>query len=285
MSWSSLGLWFLAFASLGVSSAGETHSDVKITEIQMNQEYLIAFENKATAVLAEEGITLRWGKDFNAFQLLLAQQPERHDIAPGFNPAHHRGAGLDGIWLAAYDENGVLIHTQAARHMTIEADFQDHMTNAGECYEPSYWKFDSKRSRVSLSPPAAAIKGSAAYHGENWMLGGPNGYRGGHYIYLFCRLMFSRILQEWNVDTIYGFVTPQTGPRGLSQRVGYLRCELSTVVFEQNDSDPVELWLVWMTREEAQFVMNLPPEYYVRHFSCVKNTKMEEIEPKTNEQT
>lgn len=232
----------------------------------MNNETLSDFEFRATELLFDEGITVRWGVDFNVFKLILIQQRERHAVAPGFDPSHEKGANLDGIWLTAHDANGVLIHTQAARHSIIKPTLQHHLQTQGEAYEPDYWTFDSARSRVALTPSAAAVSGSAVYHGENWILGGPSGYRGGHYLYLFCRMMLGRILRTWSAETIYGFVTPQTAPRGLAQRVGYIRCEPCSIEFDQDEADPVELWLVWMKRVEAEFVMRLSPDYYVSRF-------------------
>ncbi|MEL6505155.1 MAG: hypothetical protein AAFO61_01400 [Pseudomonadota bacterium] len=232
------------------------------------------YETQARKILREDGIQIRWGNDFANFKRLVARCPERHAPAPGFDPDHARGQNLDGIWLAAYNGSGTLIHTQAARREVITPNFSHHLSHEGECYEPSYWRFDSERSATAMTPAAAAITGDAIYHGENWVKGNPNGYRGGHFIYLFCRLMLARILQTWDAAHIYGFVTPETASRGLAQRVGYMRCEQGTLTFEQDNAPDVELWLVWMTREEALFNLRLEPAYFVKRYGNAELSKV-----------
>ncbi len=227
------------------------------------------YRQDATNILKTHGIRVRWGHDFTSFKRIVARQPDRPAPAPGFDPTSETTDKVDGIWLAAYDQTGELIHTQATRLMNIAPNMAEHLATRGDCYEPAYWKFDSQRSKLMLTPAASAITGPAVYHGENWVKGGRNGYRGGPYVYLFCRMMMAAAIERWQPPHIYGFVTPGNAARGLPQRVGYHRCEQGTLEFQQDDgAAPVELWMVWMTLEEALCNLRLPPEYFAETFGA-----------------
>lgn len=227
-----------------------------------------SYVREATACLKELGVRVRLGTDFEDFRRAIERQSDRAAQAPGFDPRHELGEGLDGIWLAAYDQDGEVVHTQAARLETIAPDMRTDMINAGGRYEPSYWQFDRKPLDVRLSPEAQAISGRAIYHGEFWLRGGAKGIRGRSTVFLLSRLMIAANLARWpDAAHSYGLLTPQNCAKGLPIRAGYTRCEQRTLVFSGGKGKPpIELWMMWMTQGEMVHTLSSDPSYFVETF-------------------
>lgn len=228
--------------------------------MQSTIEFRNYVEN-ATKLLRGYGLHLRWGRDFRVFRRIITRHNERYEPAPGFNPDSYTTGMLDGLWLVAHNKAGDLVHTQASRRVVVSPDMHEHLKLEANAYEPAYLKFDLNNMEVHLSPSAAKISGEAIYHGEAWLKGGPDGIRGSAALYIFSRMMMAKALLNWDVDYIFGLITPFTGIKGLPQRYGYTRCEQGTIVFS-NRALPNDLWLVWMTAEEVRSQLKLGPEYF-----------------------
>ncbi|MEM9734277.1 MAG: hypothetical protein AAF903_12455 [Pseudomonadota bacterium] len=225
------------------------------------------FENyvaEAAQCLKRMGIFIRWGDDFHVFKRILARNGERYAPAPGFDPAKEQGRGLEGLWLVAYDRDQRLVHTQASRLVSIEPNMKEHLSWGANAYEPAYLQFDLDNLDVNVSDDAMALSGKAVYHGEAWLLGGPKGIRGGPALYIFSRMMIAKALAKWNVDTVFGLITPNTGIKGLAQRYGYMRCEQGAMLFNAESEMPLDIWLVWMHAQEAKGQLRLSADYFVR---------------------
>ena len=81
-------------------------------------------------------------------------------------------------------------------------------------------------------------------------------------MFIFSRMMIAKALSLWEVDHIFGLITPFTGIKGLPQRYGYTRCEQGAITFLDRPSLPNDLWLVWMTAAEALSQLRLRPRYF-----------------------
>lgn len=215
----------------------------------------------ATKTLKEMGLTVRWGNDFEVFRRIISRNNERYVPSNGFNPEFYNSSQLDGIWLVAYRGSGELVHTQASRRVSISPDMHQHLLFEANAYEPAYLKFDLTNLEVNLSPDASQIKGDAVYHGEAWLKGGPDGIRGGSALFIFSRMMIAKALSLWEVEHVFGLITPFTGIKGLPQRYGYTRCEQGAITFIDRKL-PNDLWLVWMTEAEARSQLRLSPKYF-----------------------
>ena len=232
---------------------------------------LTNYVEEATQALERLGLSIRWGRDFDLFKRIILRDNKRYAPAKGFDPEFYSSDGLDGIWLVAYRRSGELVHTQASRRVSIASGMRKHLLFESSAYEPAYLKFDLDRIEVNLSPDASKIRGDAIYHGEAWLRGGPDGIRGGPALYLFSRMMIAKALSEWQVEHIFGLITPLTGIKGLPQRYGYTRCEQGTLVFPDSPALPNDLWLVWMTAAEARMQLHLSPDYFTTMVAASMN--------------
>ena len=233
----------------------------------MQSDITAAFEAYVSAsmrTLRDLGLTIRWGDDFDLFARIIERSGERYAPSPGFDPKARQGRDLDGLWLVAFDRGGKLVHTQAARCVDIRPDLVEHLRTCADAYEPAYLPFDLDDMDVTLSPSASRLSGRTVYHGEAWLKPGPNGIRGGAYLYIFSRMMIAQALARWRTDHVMGLITHKMGSRGLASRYGYMRCEQGAVVFNPHSPKAQDLWLVWMTAEEARCQMRLQPDYFVR---------------------
>ncbi len=217
--------------------------------------------------LKEYGLALRWGDDFSVFKRVLRRNQERYVSAPGFDPETNPSQPIDGLWLAAFNRRGELVHTQASRKVNVEPNMAVHLETGASAYEPAYLRFDLENIGVSVSPSARKISGPAIYHGEAWLKGGPDGVRGGALLFIFSRMMIAQAFARWDVDHMFGLITPNTGVKGLSERYGYMRCEQGVITFPKAPDLPTDLWLVWMSREEAHHQLRLTPDYFAQMYT------------------
>jgi len=218
--------------------------------------------HEATKTLKQQGFSVRWGNDFDVFRRILSRHDERYEPSNGFNPDYYEDGELDGVWLVAYRGTSELVHTQASRRVSVGTSMRQHLLTRANDYEPAYLKFDLNNLDVNISPDASQITGDAIYHGEAWLKGGPTGIRGGSALYIFSRMMMAKTFFLWDVEHIFGLITPFTGIKGLPQRYGYMRCEQGAITFVDKTTLPNDLWLVWMTAAEAQHQLRLSPGYF-----------------------
>ena len=225
--------------------------------------FLKEYIEEAIVALKGLGLSVRWGNDFEVFRRIIARHDERYEPSHGFNPECYENGGLDGVWLTAFRGTGELVHTQASRCVSVKPNLVHHLRYESNAYEPAYLKFDLENLNVKLSPEAAQIRGDAIYHGEAWLKGGPDGIRGGPALFIFSRMMIAKALLLWDVQHIFGLITPFTGIKGLPQRYGYTKCEQGAITFPKRPELTSDLWLVWMSREEAKLQLTLRPQYFM----------------------
>ena len=242
-----------------------------------DKEALIRYRERTAGLLRRAGLSLEWGSDFDRFKAIIADGVDRQAVAPGFDPACTRRP-LDGIWLVARDGRGAVVHTQATRCVTVAPDMGTHLATALDEYEPAYWRFEMDRLALSLTSQAGAIAGPSVYHGEFWVKGGPSGVRGGAAMPLFSRLMLAAALERFDARHFYGFMVPINCLRGLPQKMCYTRCEQGSIRFDQDDGrDPIELWMTWMTAEEADHSLHIEPETFLRLMKPREVTEVAEV--------
>jgi len=222
------------------------------------------------------GISLEYGSDFSEFRNILLEQPDRNPVNPAFNPAYCDLGVENAFWLLGKNQEGEIIHTQAIKLLdlgneSLQSHFETHIWD----FRSHGYDFDNARTQFFLSPEASRINGRVTYHGEAWIKPGRDGYRGGSLITLLTRLMLLKAFYEWMPDFFIGLQAPATSCRGLSIREGYMRAEQRSIIWHETTkgTPPQEDWMVWMSREEANFNLRIPPEYFYEMFK--KNTDPE----------
>ena len=216
------------------------------------------------------GMQLMFGHDFEVFREIAASQSKRHNINPAFNPAHADLASDNALWLVGLDSSGELVHTQAIKLLALKGhSLETYFGSSLSEFRISGDEIASDRSRWFLTPQASRIAGRVTYHGELWLMGGPNGYRGGCLATLLTRVLLMQACLRLVPDFLIGFQSPMTCCRGLSIKEGYMRTEQRTILMaRKNSQEFIEGWLVWMTREEAEFNLRIPPSFFIELFDA-----------------
>ncbi len=212
-------------------------------------------------IAASKGIRLTIGSDFTEFQTHLDTQSQRHVLSPMFDARKSSIPPEKAFWIAGFDENNELVHTQAMRLIDLSGSTLDGHLEQHFCdYRPGTLEIDESRSAYIPTPGLMNIAGHICYHGELWLKSGPRGYRGTGLTAVLPRLALALGLLRWSPDFIFGFMFPIAACRGLAAREGYMHLEPGCIEWGQRgDSDLLEEWLVWMSRADLDYLVSINP--------------------------
>lgn len=211
-------------------------------------------------IIAGLGIKLEFGSDFEVFEKHIQTEPSRNDLNPGFNRHEVSLSPSNAIWMIGRDQNGQLACTQAMRVLPLNGlPLGDFLVANIEQFRTGGYHFDIPLTELHLTEEVSAISGTVIYHGELWL--GENA-RGGSLATLLTRLMLVIGLLAWKTDYFIGLQSPITSCRGLGIKEGYMRTEQRSIVWQEKNKNISEDWLVWMSREEAEFNLRIPPSFF-----------------------
>lgn len=204
------------------------------------------------------GIEIEQRTDFGHFLELSEALPDKPPPTAMFNPMKADIGGHNGFWLKGSDPNGVLVHLQAARIYDMNG------TNLAREFE-SLRAFYTHPELVPegehctcTSPMAERITGTVCYHGEIWIRGKEPNYRGKALSGPLSRLQLGLILARWNPDYVFGIAYDWSIKRGVTTGYGYWHSQPGAVRWALPNRDPLDLWLVWLTRQDLIDLMRMP---------------------------
>lgn len=234
----------------------------------MTPDHITRNIETAEALLAQRGLTLHTGTCFEEFKRLSKRQASRPPVNPSFDVDAPEGQSIDGFWLAGYNAQDELVHSQAIKYVDLGGNsLHDHLCEGGDQYRIAGYDLDMSRAQVTLTEEARGINGRFAYHGELWSQSGQGGLRGDGTLPLLSRIMLLKTLAHGAPEHILGFISPTNACRGLAARLGYVHLEQRSVVYPRVGSDEtLEGWMVWMTGQEAAFNLRIEPEFFARMF-------------------
>ena len=215
-------------------------------------------------IIRSNGLNLATGSDFSYFTSIPKIQPARHNINPAFDPAFADLNDRNALWMIIQNAENEIVGTQAMKILPVKEG------TLGEYLENNVWDFrtygydlDQNKTECHLTSEASNMSGVIAYHGELWLDGGQNGLRGGSMAVMLTRLMILVGMLKWAPDFYIGLQSPMTSCRGLAVREGYMHTEQRSILWYQKKSEtPMEDWLVWMNKEEAEFNLRLPASFF-----------------------
>lgn len=209
------------------------------------------------------GIYITVGSDFKDFTDLCRRTPGKAEVSVAFNPELSDISSHNGMWIAGHRANGEVVLTQAIRTIDLrQRTLGDYFANNLGDIRIGGMDVDVENTQWWLSDAAASISGLATYHGEVWLKGGPDGIRGGCLTTIMGRLILIMAALRWEPDYFIGLQPIKTACRGLGIRQGYARIEQRSVNWNIVGKDPIEGWLVWMNREDADYNLRIPPQTF-----------------------
>ncbi len=238
----------------------------------------------ATAI-SGYGINLQIGTDFNEFLEIPSRQSLRHPINPMFDPNQSEISRSNGFWLLARDKSGEIVHTQAMKLLDLtQTNLEEYLKTQSWDLRSHGYDFDDSKTICKLTESSSKITGRITYHGELWIKGGPNGFRGGSLSILLTRLMILLAMLRWKPDFMIGLQSPMTAFKGLAAREGYTHMDQRSIQwFQRNSNVMMEDWLIWMNYSEAEFNLRIPPNYLFKLFEPMgsHNNEIREVKLKS----
>ncbi|MBT4889121.1 MAG: hypothetical protein HON65_06170 [Rhodospirillales bacterium] len=243
----------------------------------MSATQLFSTINYITSILKvaeSKGVHLEIGNDFTTFCNFSKIQPQKGHAAPLFDPEFSSVSPANGFWVKGVNDKDEIIHTQAARLIDLSGiTLSDHLRQYLKDYRPHGDKVDSKKSSCYLSPASSKITGKLCYHGELWLKSGRNNL-GGSLTAALTRLVPAMSSLLWSPDYFFGIMEPHAACKGLLAREGYTHLEQGSIFWHQpNKADPLEEWLAWMTQEDLEHLMRVPPENFDSWYTPVEAGK------------
>ncbi len=218
------------------------------------------FLASSQAILVQNKITISIGTDFKAYADLLAQERPQQSIGAPFDPALHDLTEKNAFWLTARDKDGVLMHTQAAKMLSMKGrSLSQYMLKGFREFPPAIPDLDLDRSRYRAGPGAHRIQGKVVYHGEVWMGGEPGQYRGKGLSTVLARYGMQIAMERWEPDYLFGFMARAVAFKGFAERMGYMHNEPGSLRWYRKGNDTaIEGFLSYLSREDIRFLLELP---------------------------
>jgi hypothetical protein len=224
-----------------------------------------------TELAREQGLYLQIGSDFTVFKKVRDAQVGRSSLSPMFDPTRCRIEPADGFWIIGTDNLGRVVHTQAMllNQMGQQTLGQFLYTNR-VIYAPPGEEVNLETTIYNRAPCTRRIKGRVAYHGELWL---SEEFRGNRNTTILPRLALGLALRQWSPDFVFGLMNPLLCCKGLSAREGYMHVEPGGILWDQAGKDePLEEWIVWMARDDLEYLMEFSPEPLYRKLEQKKRT-------------
>lgn len=218
------------------------------------------FEAANDEALAQLGISLSFGHDFDLFKRITEKARPDHIVGDPFRSDLHELGRGNAVWIVGRDAEGNVIHLQALRLMpTGISSLAEYFRRSYSDYMPSGIEIDYKRSRYRPGPGAKRIKGRIVYSGDTWLTPDNPSYRGTEVSGLLGRRAFLIALRVFDPDYVVGFMARPVINKGYGMRFGFMHAEPSAVRLQvKNQSELIEGAMVYMSHEDVEFVLGLP---------------------------
>ncbi|MEK9723386.1 MAG: hypothetical protein VW405_07875 [Rhodospirillaceae bacterium] len=229
-------------------------------EFMVNHLDLARYVLEIDTMAEQNGIHLELCKDFREFRDIRNAFDDRPPLPPIFNPSVTDIGPANGFWIKGTDDHGDIVHLQATRRNDIRGmSLAEHLHEQRQMYRLPGLNRDLERASYA-APAAKTISGTVCYHGEIWLKGGPEGYRGKGLASLLPRMLLALALAEWTPDYVFGFVPTAIAHKGVLAQYGYIHVQQGGILWSGLDEDPlVNKWLAWLNREELIYLMQFSP--------------------------
>ncbi len=217
------------------------------------------------SIIDAHGITITIGGDFEKYAKIIKEERSVQKLGDPFNPKKHRLNAANAFWLIGRNAEGELIHTQAFKTIDLSGiALSKYLMRNFLKFPPPIPGVDSAGSRYRASPGAHRIQGRTVYHGEVWMAPEDGKYRGSGLSTVLTRSGLLEVVSRWDPDWIFGFMLRAVAFKGFSERVGYMHTEPGALKWAiEGRENPIEAFLVYLSREDARFMLDIPVEELV----------------------
>lgn len=219
------------------------------------------FTTEIVNLAQAKGMTLRIGSDFGTYAEIVKEHRPDMPLGKPFDLTKQDVNQTNSFWITGWIDDETLVHTQALRCYNLPTNLAEFLTNGFREFPPSGVLLDLKNSRYQPGPGAKGIRGLTCYHGEGWLRGGKNSYRGTGLMGALTRFGLASAALRWSPDYVFGFMSEGHAYRGLVEREGYMHTDPGTMFWHLTNSPEVlRGFMVWMGRADIEHIMGTPPD-------------------------
>ena len=223
------------------------------------------FVSTIADIVRAKGITLHIGTNFEEYAEIVAEHRSHQPLgAPFDHRLHDLGAGK-GFWIVGHNQENKLIHTQAVRLLDLDDQtLGQYLTKNFRAFPPTGIPLDMEASNYTPGPAAHRIKGRVCYHGDVWLEGGENGYRGTGISSVLARYALASALMTWSPDYMFAFMPQVFAFKGLAEREGYMHTEPGALEWHYAETDDVlKGYMIYMDRYDLDWIVDIPVQELV----------------------
>ena len=223
------------------------------------------FVSTIANIVRSKGITLHVGTNFAEYAEIVATDRSHQPLGDPFNHELHDMGPGKGFWIVGHNEMGKLVHTQAVRLLDMQNQtLAEYLTANFRAFPPSGIELDMDASNYSPGPAAHRINGKVCYHGDVWLAGGEDGYRGTGISSVLARYALASALMTWSPDYMFAFMPQPFAFKGLAEREGYMHTEPGALEwhFAQTD-DVMKGYMIYMDRYDLDWILDIPVQELV----------------------
>lgn len=199
-----------------------------------------------------KGITLSVRTDFKHLWRLCKKLPGKPVPITFFNPALSDANPENAFWIEGTNSRGEVMHVQAARCFDLsDSTLADQIDSLSDHYVTPDVLESEDQVAFCQAPAARKITGKVCYHGEIWLKGGANGYRGQGLSETLPRLTLALALAKWSPDYIWGFGHSWLVEKGIPQKYGYRHvAPKGAYLAESKFHRPIDSWIMWSSQPD-----------------------------------
>lgn len=197
------------------------------------------------------------GRDFQTFLEHIDRCQDRGNVHEQFDPCGDMDGAIDAFWICGFDEDGNLVHTQAAHLLDLRgSSVAEHIQATIQNYRPKSPPLQFDTIRATPGPRSRELKGMTVYHGEMWM---QKNFRDRATASLLTNLGLLAVMREWDPDAVFGLMNWALSSEGFNMRIGYTLSERMTLAWNRSDNgEEHQVWMVFLERRDLEFLLNFP---------------------------
>ncbi|WP_051390244.1 hypothetical protein [Bradyrhizobium sp. Ec3.3] len=202
------------------------------------------------AAIAQKGIKLSMGFDFDKYVSIARSTPTKGPPNPSFRPDRSLIKLGEGYWFAGVDENNEVAFLSTARVYDLShSNFAEHLQSLKVFYADPKVHANRPARCTCIEPIAKKMTGKVAYHGEYWLR---RDFRGRGMSRIIAKIQQTMTLAMWAPDFLCALVERWSVDKGLIPQYGYAHCEVGGMLQLAEIDFEEEYWLIWRTGEELR---------------------------------
>ncbi|APG14912.1 hypothetical protein BKD09_41950 [Bradyrhizobium japonicum] len=217
----------------------------------INPLHISRFVQVYDDAIADKGIKLLLGFDFQEYVAITRATPKEFPTFPSFQPDRSEIKSGEGYWIVGVDnDNAVAILAAQRLYHLSHSNFAEHLESLKAFYADPAVHAHPQDCCTCTAPTARKMTGKVAYHGDYWIR---RDFRGQGISKIMTRVAQGITFAMWAPDFLCGLVARWTVDKEFVAQYGYVHHEPGGSKLRLvRDGIVADEWLVWRTGEELR---------------------------------